>query len=186
MTEAPGASAQTPPLVVAIGGHATRFSLRGQAAIAALAGRLALPQVPHRTAHAGTLSALWLGPDEWLLVDEAPAGAPSAAMTISAALDGISCSLVDVSHRQIGINLTGSGVVDALAMVVPLDLAAASFPVGMATRTVFEKAEIVLWRRGERQFHLEVARSFVPYVTALLAEAQRELSAEARAILETG
>ena len=49
----------------------------------------------------------------------------------------------------------------------------AAFPVGMATRTLYDKAEIVLWRRGETTFHVEVWRSFAPHVAASLAEAAR-------------
>jgi sarcosine oxidase subunit gamma len=44
----------------------------------------------------------------------------------------------------------------------------------MCTRTVFEKAEIVLWRTETFVFRIEVWRSFVPYVHALLTEAARE------------
>jgi sarcosine oxidase subunit gamma len=44
----------------------------------------------------------------------------------------------------------------------------------MCTRTLFEKSEIVLWRTAPDTFHIEVWRSFAPYVTALLAEVARE------------
>jgi sarcosine oxidase subunit gamma len=44
------------------------------------------------------------------------------------------------------------------------------FPVGMCTRTVLAKADIVLWRTGDDAFHLEVWRSFSGYVTGLLSE----------------
>jgi sarcosine oxidase subunit gamma len=47
----------------------------------------------------------------------------------------------------------------------------------MCTRTVFEKSEIVLWRNSSETFRVEVARSFAPYVTGLLAQAARELGA---------
>ncbi len=43
----------------------------------------------------------------------------------------------------------------------------------MATRTIFDKAEIVLWRRAATTFHVEVWRSFAPYLAASLAEAAR-------------
>ena len=43
----------------------------------------------------------------------------------------------------------------------------------MATRTIFDKIEIVLWRRGAREFHLEVWSSFAPHVAAYLIEAAR-------------
>jgi heterotetrameric sarcosine oxidase gamma subunit len=44
----------------------------------------------------------------------------------------------------------------------------------MCTRTVFGKAEIVLWRTGAEEFRVEVARSLAPYVWACLEEARRE------------
>jgi sarcosine oxidase subunit gamma len=43
----------------------------------------------------------------------------------------------------------------------------------MATLTLFDKAEIVLWRRAPATFHLEVWRSFSPYLMGSLAEAAR-------------
>ena len=55
-----------------------------------------------------------------------------------------------------------------------LDLHPVAFPVGMCTRTVFGKAEIVLWRTEAEAYHIEVARSFAPYVWACLEEARRE------------
>ena len=78
------------------------------------------------------------------------------------------CSLVDVSHRQTAIILEGPGAADTLNAAVPLELSDAAFPVGMCVRTIFEKAEIVLWRTGLERFHVEVWRSFGPYVWELL------------------
>ena len=45
----------------------------------------------------------------------------------------------------------------------------------MCTRTVFAKAEIVLWRPAEHVFRLEVWRSFSLYVVQLLHEVARDL-----------
>ncbi len=56
----------------------------------------------------------------------------------------------------------------------PLDLSLDRFPVDMCTRTVFAKAEIVLWRTDEQQFRVEVWRSFAPYTAALLQEIARD------------
>jgi len=44
----------------------------------------------------------------------------------------------------------------------------------MCTRTVFAKAEIVLWRTAPDAFRIEVWRSFTDYVARLLGEAARE------------
>ena len=57
-----------------------------------------------------------------------------------------------------------------LSGACPLDLDLSEFPIGMCTRTVLAKADIVLWRTREDAFHLEVWRSFAGYVTGLLRE----------------
>ena len=44
----------------------------------------------------------------------------------------------------------------------------------MCTRTLLAKAEVVLWRRGIEEYHLEVGRSFSDYVLGWLREANQE------------
>jgi len=56
----------------------------------------------------------------------------------------------------------------------PLDLSLDEFPVGMCTRTIFGKSEIVLWRTSAAGFRVEVWRSFAAYVWRMLEEAGRE------------
>ena len=117
-------------------------------------------------------AALWLGPDEWLLI----AGAASAALLdaeLEASAGAEPHSLVDVSHRQIGLLVSGPVAARALSAGCPLDLHLKAFPIGMATRTIFDKTEIVLWRRGATTFHVEAWRSFAPYLVAALTEAAR-------------
>ncbi len=155
----------------------TRLILRGrptaiEAATAALG--FALPVQPCRAVSAGDRSALWLGPDEWLIL--AAVSDPIGA-DLTEALKGHAHSLVESSHRQCGIELSGDAAADVLNAGCPLDFDAAAFPVGMCTRTVFAKSEIVLWRIGAEAFRLEVARSFAAYVRGLLREAARDYPA---------
>lgn len=121
-------------------------------------------------------AALWLGPDEWLMIAEG-ADATALGAALDAALGSIPHSLVDVSHRQTGIVVSGAVAARALSAGCPLDLHPSAFPVGMATRTIFDKAEIVLWRRGASALHVEVWRSFAPYLVAALSEAARGATA---------
>ncbi|WP_447764189.1 sarcosine oxidase subunit gamma [Sphingopyxis panaciterrae] len=133
---------------------------------------IALPREACRSVHGGALSALWLGPDEWLIVGTARAD--GWVSNLSTRLDGVLCSLVDISHRQIALSVHGPRAEEILASGCALDLSIAAFPVGMCTRTMFAKTEIVLWRTGPDYFHLEVWRSFAPYLEALLREAESE------------
>jgi sarcosine oxidase, subunit gamma len=151
---------------------ATRFVLRGAAAVRARASEafgVALPEDACRAALAGERAALWLGPDEWLLL--APATDPCDALP--AALAGAPHSLVDVSHRQTGFCVVGPHAPTLLAAGCALDLEERAFPVGMCTRTMCAKAEIVLWRPAPEVFRVEVWRSFASYLTQFLAEAAR-------------
>ena len=131
---------------------------------------LALPQAPCRATTAGDRAALWLGPDEWLLL----APEADASERRGAALAGVPHSLVDISHGLTGLEIEGPRAGAVLNHGCPLDLSSAAFPVSMCTRTILAKAQIVLWRTAEDAFRVEMARSFGAYVQGLLKEAQRE------------
>jgi sarcosine oxidase, subunit gamma len=156
----------------------TRHILRAAPAVLEGAGDvlgLSLSMPACRASIAATRAALWLGPDERLLLGE-DSSAIETAKLLQRVLQQQPHSLVDVSHRQVALVLTGPGAATVLAAGCPLDLDPAAFPVGMCTRTVLAKAEIVLWRRADDSFHLEVWRSFAAYVSGVLAEAARDLA----------
>jgi sarcosine oxidase, subunit gamma len=156
---------------------ATRYVLRGNSQAMTAAGSalgLTISQQACRAAVNGTqAAALWLGPDEQLLL--APESADLAA-TLTPALRDLPHSLVDVSHRQTALEISGPHAAAVLNAGCPLDLDLSAFPVGMCTRTVFAKAEIVLWRTSTDVFHVEVWRSFASYLTEFLAEVAREVA----------
>jgi sarcosine oxidase, subunit gamma len=144
----------------------------------ALVAALALPGLPAtcRAVTNADRASLWLGPDERLLL--APADQRAAIIaTVESALTDQPYSLVDVSQRQLAFELRGPHTVRLLNSQCPLDLALAAFPVGMCTRTVYSKAEVVLWRIAPDTFHVEVWRSFADYVVTLLHAVARELAA---------
>ena len=157
---------------------ATRLILRGGADVVspvAEAFGVAPTTKPLGSADSGERAALWLGPDEWLLIAED--GAPELGGALEAALAGFPHALVDVSHRQCAIELSGPGAARLLNACVALDLDPEAFPVGMVARTLLLKAEITLWRREAERFRLEVARSFAPYVAAVLTASARDQAA---------
>jgi sarcosine oxidase, subunit gamma len=151
---------------------AMRFILRGPPEAAASAGPAfgaSLPAQPLRSETAGSRFALWLGPDEWLLIAED--SEPTLGATLETALANVPHALIDVSHRQGALEVSGQGAARLLNASVLLDLDVSAFPVGMVARTLLTKAEIVLWRRAPDLFRVEFSRSFCPYVTAILAQA---------------
>lgn len=155
---------------------ASRLVLRGEPQVlAAAADALGLPrsEAVCRAVRNDGRAALWLGPDERLLIGPADATEEMAGL-LQRALAGMPHSLVDISHAQTAFEVSGARAAVTLNTGCLLDLDPASFPVDMCTRTVFAKAQIVLWRTGPETFRVETARSFAPYVTKILALAARE------------
>lgn len=157
---------------------AIRISLRaGPGEVAALSGAIGLdlPQTP-KTAVVGAdgmRAVLWLGPDEWLLIDDGENG-EAADILARLAATGVLHSAVDVSHRNTAIVVTGEGAAGVLSAGCPQDLSLQAFPVNACSRTVLGKIEIVLWRMADDMFRVECWRSFSDYAFTFLAEAARD------------
>ncbi len=164
-----------PRLTLTEAGPAARFILRGSEAVRVSCGMAFGADLPSRLGPVGEgnkRAALWLGPDEWLLIAD-NADTATAGDVLESVLEGTAHSLVDISHRQVGLIASGPAAARVLNAGCPLDLDPRAFPMGFATRTLFDKVEIVLWRRAETTFHVEVWRSFAPHLAASLAEAAR-------------
>lgn len=156
---------------------ASRFIFRGNPRAAAIAGEIFGTELPVNACRASRFedrAALWLGPDEWLLLaPESQENTVEAALT--QALKTEPHALVDISHRNAGLEIIGPCAATLLAAGCPLDMHEAAFPPGMCTRTVLAKAELILWRTTAERFHLDVWRSFAPYVWDFLIEARARL-----------
>ena len=154
---------------------AERISLRAPAeSIASLSRALGvtLPQKPKTSAAKGSRIALWLGPDEWLVIDEAGTdlvGDCAKAKQLHSA--------VDISHRNVAIAVVGPAAEACVGAGCPQDLSLPVFPVGACSRTVLGKAEIVLYRMAADGFRVECWRSFSDYVFTFLGEAARDAAA---------
>jgi len=155
---------------------AERISLRVRAEdVAALSGALGvdLPVNPKTSAFANGRTALWLGPDEWLVIDESGTGVGNGLMQATQN-SGALHSAADVSHRNTAILVSGTGAAKAINAGCPQDLSLKEFPVGACSRTIFGKVEIVLLRTAEDAFRVEVWRSFSDYAFGLLSEGARD------------
>ena len=93
-------------------------------------------------------AALWLGPDEWLVVAPDGEAVDLGALAMKAAAT-IRSSVVDVSHRSDAGNRRAAAAW-CLNAFCALDLGPGAFPAGTCTRTLLGKAEILLWRMAPR------------------------------------
>ena len=129
------------------------------AAVAGVLG-LDLPQAPN-TAAGG---ALWLGPDEWLLVSDEDRAGP-----LEQALDGQHCAVVDVSEARAVLELSGPGATDVLASGCRLDLE--PLRPGACAQTALARAHVLLEPRQGGVWRLYVGRSFAAYACAWIEDA---------------
>jgi sarcosine oxidase subunit gamma len=167
-----GAVANSPTVRLTPAPAASRASLRaGPDAVAALSTALgvSLPTRPKTSALANGRAALWLGPDEWLLIG--PEGTDFVGLAGKA--DALHAA-VDISHRNVAIMVSGPGAADAINAGCPQDLSLAVFPVGACSRTVFGKIEVIVHRTEEDTFRVECWRSFSDYCFAMLREGARD------------
>ena len=130
--------------------------------LTAVAGVLGvgLPEAPNTAAG----EALWLGPDEWLLVSGEDRTGP-----LEAALDGQHCAIVDVSEARAVLELSGPGATDVLASGCRLDLE--TLRPGSCAQTALARAHVLLEPRGGGVWRLYVGRSFAAYARAWIEDA---------------
>jgi len=142
--------------------YSVRIKKSDLTAVAKLSG-LKFPTKIGKTEMSKSQTILCLGPDEWLIIADPNEKAKLAK--IFAKIDkGYVVSITDISHRNIGFEITGPLAMKAINAGCPLDLSQEAFPVGKATRTVFESTAIILIRTGENDFSIECWRSFAPYL----------------------
>ncbi|MGV6873163.1 sarcosine oxidase subunit gamma [Pseudochelatococcus sp. B33] len=163
------------PLVIRAAPDNTRFSLRIDpldVAKASAAFGLDLPTTIGDVATAGGKIAVSIGPDEWHLI--APLVAQEAIENAFAELYAqVPHSLVDIGHREVGIDIEGADAVLVLQSAIAFDVGQMPFPSGR--RTIFDRAQIVLVREADHRFRIEVWRSFADHVWGLLQAASREI-----------
>ncbi len=138
---------------------------------------MVLPADPNTSATAGEASALWLGPDEWLLTASAET-ASRLLETFRVGLAGMAAAVVDIGDAATVINLSGPRVRDVLAKGCPMDLHQSAFAPGRVAQTILAQADVILHRvddgGGDASFDIHVRRSFAEYLWLWLADAGLE------------
>jgi sarcosine oxidase, subunit gamma len=133
-----------------------------------------LPTTPNRVAAGGALRALWLGPDEWLIV-AAPGREAALSADLRRALVGQHHSVVDVSEARTVLVVSGRNARDVLQKGTPLDLHPRAFQTGHCAQTGLTKANIILHQTADDpRYEIYVTISFADYLWNWLERAASE------------
>jgi sarcosine oxidase, subunit gamma len=134
----------------------------------------ALPVIPNTVSARDDRRALWLGPDEWMVVG--PDGQRQALeQALRNGLNGGFVSIVDVSANRTVLEIRGPKARELLAHGVPIDLDAPSFGPGRCAQTLLSKAQLIVESISAHPgFYLYVRSSFASYVADWLLDAAAE------------
>ena len=151
------------------------ITLRGDLAGAALGKALhdlcslAVP-APRRMTSAGTRSALWMSPDELLVL--CPYGdAPRRASGLQAALAGEHALVATVSDARAMFTLDGASLREVLAKLAPVDMAPGRIEPGEVRRTRLAQVAAAFWLEREGRARVVCFRSVARYVFDILSDA---------------
>ena len=139
---------------------------------------LLLPSESCTSASKEQISALWLGPDEWLVT--CPAGEVTRLQSsLREALADIHAAITDVTDGRVALRVAGPSAREVLAKGTPLDLHPRAFPPGSCAQSLLTKAAVLIHlleddpERGP-SFDVYVARSLAQYLWMWLEDAGRE------------
>lgn len=131
-----------------------------------------LPLTPNQSIAAGAQVALWMGPDQWLILSPA-----ADAEALARALAGHAASVVDVSDLRAMFELAGPNARDVLRKGCALDLHPRVFGPGDSALTALARVRVALCQVDARPgYRLLIERSYAVYLWDWLTDAMAEFS----------
>lgn len=157
-----------------------QLALRGDAAdprfadAAAEVLGVALPATPGTAQHGPGTTALWLGPDEWLVVMAREHDAELAS-ALADAMDGVHHAAVDVSHSRAIVGIGGMHARDVLMKGTNVDLHPRVFGPDRCVQARLARCHVLLHQIDDApSYDVYVHRSFAVYAWRWLSDAARE------------
>jgi sarcosine oxidase, subunit alpha len=127
-----------------------------------------LSVLPNRVTPCASGRALWLGPNEWLLVDHEP-GTHHDQRSFQGTVEKLGGVAVDVSSARTVIAVHGRRSRELLARGCSLDLATTTFRPGMCAQTLLARTDVILECLGADKFWIFIPTSYARYVAQWLA-----------------
>jgi len=130
----------------------------------------ALPLTPNTVASAAGRRALWLGPDEWLVVGDQDQG-KTIEQSVRDVLAGAAASIADLSAGRTAVLIRGDQAQGLLARGIAIDLHPRVFVPGRCAQTLLARAQVLIERSDDDAFHLHLRSSYASYVADWLVDA---------------
>jgi len=140
-----------------------------------------LPTAPNTAVTGDTATAIWLGPEEWLITTAERSG-PALEVALQSAVRESGGAATDVSAQRTTIRVSGPQARHVLAKGCSLDLHPRVATVGTALQTMLGLAAVVIVVLDDdgTDYRLLVRSSFARYVAEWLLDASSEFAADRR------
>jgi sarcosine oxidase subunit gamma len=127
-----------------------------------------LPLDPNTAWEEESRAALWLGPDEWLILGP-PRSETEIVRELETALGNERRSIVDVSSNRVALQLSGPAAKELLSVGCSLDLHPRSWTDGSCAQTTLASSQVILHERSAATRVL-VRQSFADHLVDWMLE----------------
>lgn len=138
---------------------------------------LELPMDSNTVSRGESKAALWMGPDEWLIVG-AENSEVSLESSLKSAIGATHAAITGVGGGYTTLRVSGPETRELLARGTTIDLHARSFGIDQCAQSTFAHASALIWQRETAPvFDLIVRRSFADYLYIWLQDAAHAVNA---------
>ena len=138
-----------------------------------------LPTRPNTYKKIDSLKIIWLGPDEWLVIDEKGKDKENLFSKLENSFGSQDVSVTDVSENRTVIRITGAKLFILLAKFLTLNLDNSLNSSSSVAQTLFIKVPILLMRHHEHDIEPKIDiftnRSHANYVYKMLVDGTKNL-----------
>ncbi|MDN5875677.1 MAG: sarcosine oxidase subunit gamma [Brevibacterium sp.] len=131
-------------------------------------------QIGEVTGDEAGLYALWLSPDEFLVVDVSRRQRPGETLVAEASLEGLPGQAVDLSANRTILELTGSKAREVLEKSVRTDLHPRAFGVSTAISTQLGTVPVILHHSAALEYRVYPRASFADFTVRWLLDGMAE------------
>tara|TARA_B100001123_G_scaffold240073_1_gene268552 strand:- start:225 stop:788 length:564 start_codon:yes stop_codon:yes gene_type:complete len=134
-----------------------------------------LPNKPNTYSNNGKIKILWLGPNEWLVVDEIKKESNELLIKLQNINNKNESSVTDVSENRTVLRISGDKLFILLSKFLVLDLDKNLINKSSVCQTLFVKVPIIITLNDKNVTDIFVNRSHANYIYKLLVDGAKNL-----------
>ncbi len=133
---------------------------------------IALPLEPNTVSSKKDIRALWLAPDEWLIISSKPAD--GYLDKLAKELDGQHVAYTNVDANRVVLQISGSNKHEVMMKSCEMDLHPEVFGTGQVVQTLLAGVPVIIEQVDDDSFLVYIRNSFAKFCSEWLVDAFEE------------